>query len=312
MCEQCKPEPLDLDEILTTPLEYVFPSIPATLEEEKKQLLECEASIKFSIKQTETKFLLLGENLACIRDKKLYKHSRYLTFDLYILNTFNMSKSTAYRLIQISEFTKSRTGATFEKYNYSQLLEIVSIPEEDREKLLFRITPNMSKRAIQKLKHDYFTTKATQQTITQTTTTILPEAPKQTKTDENITYEDIFNETEKVIEAREIEPLVLKNKQERQEFLTTYRTWQLIANIDCLKLKIYQRKLKNKSSIVCFEASRFDSNLKICPEKRYVVVFDMENKIDYGYHFTTSYLNLYFNRENEIIDYLTKNKTEIE
>lgn len=312
MCEKCETEQLNLEDILTTPLDYKIPSIPATLEDEKKALLECETSIKISIKQTETKFLLLGENLAYIRDKKLYKHSRYLTFELYILNTFNMSKSTAYRLIQISEFTKSRTGATFEKYNYSQLLEIVTVPEEDREKLLNKITPDMSKRDIQKLKHDYFTTKATQQTITQTTTTILPDAPKPVKTNENITYEDIFNETEKIIEAREIEPLILKNKQERQDFLETYKTWALIANIDCLKLKIYQHRLKNKSSIVCFEASPFDSNSRFRPSKSFVIVFDSDNKIDYGFRFQKSQLNLSFNSENEIIDYLTKNKTEIE
>lgn len=312
MCEKCKPEPLDYDEILTTPLDYKIPPIPPTVEDEKKQLMECEASIKISIKQTETKFLLLGENLAYIRDKKLYKHSRYLTFDLYILNTFNMSKSTAYRLIQISEFTKSRTGATFEKYNYSQLLEIVTIPEEDREKLLEKITPDMSKRDIQKLKHNYFTIKLAQQPSSQLVTTTIPETPKPAKTDANITYEDIFNETEKLIEAREIEPLILKNKQERQDFLETYKTWQLIANIDCLKLKIYQRKLKNNSSIVCFETSHFDSNSKLGPYKRYVVVFDVDNKIDYGYRFINSHLNLYFNSENEIIDYLTKNKTQIE
>lgn len=301
MCEQCNFEPMLLEEILTTPLNYKCPSIPDTLEDEKKQLMECETSIKLSIKQTETKFLTLGENLAFIRDKKLYKHSCYVTFDLYIQNTFNMSKSTAYRLIQISEFMKSCTGATFEKYNYSQLIEIVSIPEEDRKNLLLKITSQMSKREIQQLKHYYYKNKQ-------------KEAESNLKSDfaENQinrpSFEEAYEEALKTVENDEIKPLMLKNDKQRKEFLETYEQWELMAIIPYLNLKIYRRRLKNQSSIIAFSAEITSSKHSYV---RYSIYIEPENKNNYGYQYVQGYFNIYFHSENEVIDFLKKQKDEI-
>ena len=311
MCEECSPE-LDYSEIFTVPLNFKLKSRnllePKDVDKEKQELLECEEIIKLSIKQSESKFLTLGEALVNIRDKKLYRKSKYPTFELYILNTFEMSKATAYRIIQVYEYTKSRTGATFENYTYSQIVEIVTIPEEDTA-LLAKITPEMSRRQIQKLKHDYFLLKQQQ---SKPTVISQNETPKVKKTNENITYEDVFNEAEKQVEFNEIQPLVLKNKEERLNFLKTYLEWEMIGKIDYLRLSIYRRRLKNKTAIIALRADREDSKIKNYPSVRYTVFFEPQSNEPNDYRFNSSYFNLCFNSENEIADYLTKHKKEIE
>ena len=135
MCDECISEPLNYDEIFSVPLGFNLK--PKTLldtsvvDPEKQELEECEDVIRLSIKHSESKFLTLGEALVKIRDKKLYRKSKYPTFELYILNAFEMSKMTAYRIIKVYEYTKSNTGVTFENYSFSQLLELTTIPEED-------------------------------------------------------------------------------------------------------------------------------------------------------------------------------------
>ena len=315
MCEECSPE-LDYSEIFTVPLNFKLKSRnllePEDVDKEKQELLEYEEIIKLSIKQSESKFLTLGEALVNIRDKKLYRKSKYPTFELYILNTFEMSKRTAYRIIHVYEYTKSGTGATFENYSFSQLAEIVTIPEEDTA-LLAQITPEMSKRQIQRLKHEYYTAKqCKEQILEHTSDEVTIEVPKVKKTNENITYEDVFNEAEKQVEFNEIQPLVLKNKEERLNFLKTYLEWEMIGKIDYLRLSIYRRRLKNKTAIIALRADREDSKIKNYPSVRYTVFFEPQSNEPNDYRFNSSYFNLCFNSENEIADYLTKHKKEIE
>ena len=313
MCDSCKTEPMEYEEIFSVPLDYKLKPnsglFDANISEEKSKLEECEQTIKISIAQSEKKFLTLGEALSKIRNEKLYHSSRYPTFDLYIQNTFEFTRQSAYSLIKVYEFCK--TGFTFDKFTYTQLLEICSIPEED-SMLIAQITPEMSKRQIQRLKHEYYTAKqCKEQVLEQTLDEVTVDVPNEKKTDDNITYEDVFNEAEKIIDQNSIEPLVLKNKQERLEFLKTYNDWEMIGNISYLRLKIYRRRLKNKTAIIALVAENL-KNIKDRPSVKYSIFVEPDNNTSFDYTISSSFFNLWFNSENNIIDYLTKHKTEIE
>ena len=314
MCDNCKTEPMEYEDIFSVPLDYKLKPnsglFNANISEEQSKLEEYEQIIKLSIAQSEKKFLTLGEALSKIRNEKLYRSSRYPTFDLYIQNTFEFTRQCAYRLIKVYEFCNS--GVTFDKYTYSQLVEISSIPEED-SMLIAQITPSMSKRQIQRLKHEYYTAKqCKEQVLEQTSNDVTVEVPKEKKMDDNITYEDVFGEAEKIVDQNTIEPLVLKNKQERLEFLKTYNNWEMIGNINYLRLKIYRRRLKNKTAIIALVAERENENTKGSPFVRYTVFFEPDSAEFNDYRFPEVWFNLYFNTENEIADFLTKHKQEIE
>ena len=313
MCDECISEPLNYDEIFSVPLGFKLK--PKTLldtsvvDPEKQELEECEDVIRLTIKYSESKFLTLGEALVKIRDKKLYRKSKYPTFELYILNTFEMSKMTAYRIIKVYEYTKSNTGVTFENYSFSQLLELTTIPEEDSA-LLAQINASMSKREIQRLKHNYFTLKQKQnETESQPNIHVPNKVAKSNK------FEDFcssYEEAQKAIDYSEIQPLVLKNKEERLTFLKGYQSCELISNIDYLKLKIYRRKLKNKTAVIALSAERFDNKQKNYPSVKYSLFFEPGSSEPNDYRFNNAYFNLWFNSETEIVDYLTKHKKEIE
>ena len=314
MCDNCKTEPLEYEEIFSVPLDYKLKPnsglFDANISEEQSKLEECEQIIKLSIAQSEKKFLTLGEALSKIRNEKLYRSSRYPTFDLYIQNTFEFTRQSAYSLIKVYEFCK--TGFTFDKYTYTQLLEICSIPEEDSA-LILQITPDMSKRQIQRLKHDYYTAKLCKvQALEQTPDEVIVDVPKEKKTDENITYEDVFGEAEKIIDQNSIEPLVLKNKEERIKFLGTYSNWEMIGNIGYLHFKIYRRRLKNKTAIIALVAENTKDVKNNHDSVKYTIFVEPDCNLSFDYTISTNYFNLWFNSENNVVDYLTKCRQEIE
>ena len=101
--------------------------------------------------------------------------------------------------------------------------------------------------------------------------------------------------------------LVLKNKKERQEFLDNFKSWTMVAYIQQINLQIYKYELKNGVSIWAFHI--LDSTY--CRSVKYSLYIKSKAK-NYGYRFLLGYFNLSWNSENEIIDWLTQNKKEIE
>ena len=108
----------------------------------------------------------------------------------------------------------------------------------------------------------------------------------------------------------EVKPLTLKNKDERNAFLKTYKDWELIAEIEYLRLTVYRRRLKNHTSIIAFEAKSHDERLST--SVRYCVFCEPEFNQSLDWHYRTNSFNLCFNSENEVIAYLTQYKNEIE
>ena len=251
-------------------------------------------------------FLLIGQELAEIKDKRLFS-PKYKSFNDFVKYEFNITISFAYAFIRVKDFYNSCVDVyTRDKFSFSQLLELSSIDKNDKD-LLKQIIPEMSVASIRHLKKEYY--KQKRKDFEEKYSNLIDEektSKKEKKEKELDDFVSAFNQ----LEDSAIQPLVLKNKEERLKFLDSYRSWDLIANIDYLRLKVYRRRLKNKTSVVCFCAERVD--LTMSPYVKYCIFVEPENNINYGYQFCNAYFDLFFNSDTEVVDFLTKQKSEIE
>lgn len=118
-----------------------------------------------TIKNIRRDFIRAGYLLRHIRETKLYEIAKrngksfqtygdsMITnrFEKFCKEYFGLSDSTVYALISVAEKFGDNEGVvnpTFEQYNYSQLSEMTSLPEE----LLGNVTPDMTVAQIRKLK----------------------------------------------------------------------------------------------------------------------------------------------------------------
>lgn len=99
-----------------------------------------------------THYIEIGFALVSIRDKDLYKDRGYSNLIECVEAELNMKKSTCYNLIKIANtFGDPEVKAIkpeYRQYGYVQLLEMATMSEEE----LSQVTPDMSKREMQKIK----------------------------------------------------------------------------------------------------------------------------------------------------------------
>ena len=251
-------------------------------------------------------FLLIGQELAEIKDKRLFS-PKYKSFEDFVKFEFNLALGTAYSFIRVRDFyIHFDNDINRDKFSFSQLLVMSSIDKNDKD-LLKQIIPEMSVASIRHLKKEYY--KQKRKEFEDKYSNLIDEE-KTSKKEKKEKELDDFVSALNQLEDSAIQPLALKNKEERLKFLDSYRSWELIANIDYLRLKVYRRRLKNKTSVVCFCAERVDLNSS--PSKKFCIFIEPENNINYGYRFCNAYFDLFFNSETEVVDFLTKNKSEIE
>lgn len=302
-------EDFDIVEVLNVPLDYSPEQQVKGLDEmlvsnsDRYELNAIECEIKLSLKRNGNEFLVVGEKLKEIRDKKLYKIKHYVTFESYVTFELNLSRTTAFRFIQASEFVKCCTGATkrFENCSYSQIIELATIQDTA---LLEQIDPKTSRRKIQEIKKKYYQSQQNNNVSKLASAMNVEQKPKQTHAEKVAS----FVETIKAQESQEILPLKLKNKKERLEFLKdfTKNDWRMIGSIQELHLQIFRRKCKNNISIVCFHV--LDANYG--GNKYFIYIPD--KSIDYGYKYPTGPLDLFGQSENSVVEFLTQFKNRIE
>lgn len=101
-----------------------------------EQLSDITEAINESIEEIFNEYLRIGEKLAICKSEKLYLIEGFKDIYEYALERFNLSKTTVYNVITISEkFTDDRGYLLeeYEGYSYSSLVELVSVPKLDLE-----------------------------------------------------------------------------------------------------------------------------------------------------------------------------------
>lgn len=121
------------------------------------KLEQLEESIRCSVKHISNKFVFIGELLRVIEEEKLYDvvydlHGNYCK-DVYkyAFLRFGLKKTSTFNLIGVSkEFAHfGELDKKWKEYSYSQLCEMLSMSDEEREK----VTPNMTIKQIRELKN---------------------------------------------------------------------------------------------------------------------------------------------------------------
>ena len=186
------------------------------------ELEEKTIAIKNCIKSIQNNFIRIGWLLRDIRNSKDFKNIYE-----YAKQEFNICKSTTISLISIvNEFSKYRDviDEDFEEYEYTQLREMLSLSKEQ----LKLCNPGMSTREIKALKKVKNFDHARGQNL---------------EKDKKMPLQRFYK---------------LKTDEERLNFKSNYSKWRVISKTPELNLVIYECKINNGDSLICFEYLFFD------------------------------------------------------
>lgn len=121
-------------------------------------LEQLEESIRSGVKNINGKFVFIGHLLKMIEEKQLFSVVHAQHFDDYCKDIyryayvrFGLKKTNTYNLIKVStEFAHlGELDKRWKEYSFSQLCEMLSMSEEERQK----VTPNMTIKQIRELKN---------------------------------------------------------------------------------------------------------------------------------------------------------------
>lgn len=107
--------------------------------------------------------------------------------------------------------------------------------------------------------------------------------------------------------------MILKNNEQRKQFLKDYKEWELIAEVPELKVKFYKFTLPTNAVIIATEWQR-PGNIYIeahTDVKYSLIIKDNHTGIMPENHFAQSEYDLSGTTQGTIIDYLRVNKCDI-
>ena len=198
-------------------------------EEKKSDLEEKTIQIKNCIKSIQNNFIRIGWLLRDIRNSKEFRKVEFVCMGRtckniyeYAKQEFNFCKSTTASLIAIvNEFSKYRDvlDDNFQEYDYSQLSEMTALSKEQ----LTLCNPSMTVQEIRAL--------------------------KKIKKNDQTSGQNLDSQ-----ENSGIQPFYkLKNKAQRLNFIENYNNWKCVSRTPELNFAIYECKLSNGNSLICFE-----------------------------------------------------------
>lgn len=234
-------------------------------------------------------FCAIGYYLKEIRDKEQYKEAGYSNIWECAQAEFGLSKSAASRHMTMNDmYSIGGNSAELDKkyisFNKSQLQEMLSLPESEREK----VTPETTVTEIRKLNPN---SKANKETVAisqqpEVMTKVITSPTVQTTEPEPIVFPELnvgsFEETEEVVsdsvaisqqqpaedpvetiidgtfreiveETPAITPLelpILKNMDEREQFIRDYKKWPVWTKNELTEETFYRFDFVDGSSII--------------------------------------------------------------
>lgn len=305
----------------------MIPTVVSDLNGTLDDLNEKVDKIRTCCKAVAVNYVKIGFYLKDIQDNKLYLRGSYdgyysfRSFEEFALKTFGFSKTTSYGLVSVvnefCDWQKRELGKLYTEYTYSQLLEMCSLPYNQRKTL----TPKASVRDIRELKDIWerygFDEKQTWETAlrkgrerkaTESAEARNKQASEKatgllallsTATPPETVVPTVTEETTQPVN----DGLNFKNDTERKAFLEkdNCRKWQLYVEIPQLDLHFYRYELKNGDSIIA-EIGKTYVYGRSEPTESFRLHLQTKEKPK----FDTSGIAVTY-----IIDYLKKNKDEI-
>lgn len=218
-------------------------------------MLVAENGLYRSLSRISDSYIYIGKMLSEIKEKNLYSRAlkdltdykqetpgySYLNFEEYCKVKFNLKKSSAYALIDVYKTFGTNDGQVSENYsayNYSQLSEMVSLSEKDRQK----VTPEMTVKDIRAMKKALSPPKGDGDAVTD----LNYKKPPQ---EETVTVEAVTTPPEKGNVK-----LIFKNKTERSKWVEDYaKNGYLWVDVPPLNLRVYRYDFINGVSLLTTE-----------------------------------------------------------
>jgi hypothetical protein len=116
-----------------------------------KEIQVYEMSISDNKKLVAVNVAVIGENFEQYNDLE----KRYANLHEFLEVTFGWRKSQRNDYLKVGKFLRRENNfARFNEYNFTQLVEIAGVKAKDLEKVLAKITPDMSAKTIREVKND--------------------------------------------------------------------------------------------------------------------------------------------------------------
>lgn len=119
-----------------------------------KKVMVCFERLYKSVDSLKLNYLKIGEYLNQFEEHEYYKSFGYKSMADFCQNNLQMDKGSisrcinVYKMVSQSETGKEEIDEKYMNYSYSQLVELVALPEEERE----TVTPDMSVAEIREYK----------------------------------------------------------------------------------------------------------------------------------------------------------------
>jgi len=225
--------------------------------------------LKDLLKQNNDNYIYLG--LLLKEAKQYYMNipdTNYKDIYAFAKDELELCKTTVKYLISVNDrFANGmKLKPKYDKYKYSQLREMVSLSDSQ----LDLVNPLMTVEEIKALK-------------------------KIKNIDENKVLDPFIKSDNAVYDT-----VYFKNNKEREDFLKSYKTWELFAQVPELTLKFYRVKLTNEKYIIALEFEFYVAYLKKFETS---VMYDIFNPND-----PTDRYDPCFNMSTKIVDTIRINK----
>ena len=116
-----------------------------------KEIQTYELSISENKKLVAVNVAIIGENFEQYNELE----KRYTNLHEFLEITFGWRKSQRNDYLKVGKFLRRENNfAKFNEYNFTQLVEIAGVKAKDLEKVLAKITPDMSAKTIREVKNN--------------------------------------------------------------------------------------------------------------------------------------------------------------
>ena len=227
--------------------------------------------VKQGIADVKRRYISLGFHLHEMEMCRYHEELGYGNFYECIEKNFHMDKSAVSRVIAVwkefcskdnSNSRKMWIDDRYEKYSYSQLVEMLPLKEKER----FKVSADMTVSRIRDYKKS------------------LKEKAKEQKTKDNTSPKDSVATSQSVPEEKE-EPVitqpelpVMKNMTQREDFINSYKSWSIWCKNECTEETFYRYDLPDGYAIVVKNYPYYiEWDKKECEIEEYYLLFP-------GYH----------------------------
>ena len=273
--------------------------------QKRSRLLQSEFEIFRLIGRINNSYFEVGKVLKKIKEENLNDyHANYgntfagksfVSFEDYVKRRFNLKKSSAYALIGVYETfggIDGKINPRYAAYNYSQLSEMLSLPEEKRNE----IKPEMSVKEIRAYKKSL----------------VIPKGDIDAVTDLNTSEKAVIeSKPTEVIGEITVPPekgsvkLLFKNKSEREKWVKEYKeNFYLWVDIPPLGMRVYRYDFINGVSLLAVEYG------KNCSCACYLLYCD-DGTIHASDYLVSRVFNYLYSTPGQIVDWITRYRDEL-